>query len=105
MTILPIKNYDVDYANVWYGNITDEQIQSSLFESDCWDGVDNDNYWCLVTFEDIKNDFNQYYFMTPEEQSEVFGEPLAEGYTVYNWIRDCMMNSLSVVESIKRKEC
>lgn len=105
MTILPIKNYDVDFSNVWYGNITDEQIETSLFDSDTWDGVDNDSNWCLLTFDDLKAEFDRFASLSPEKQLEEWGEDLPDNYTVYDWIRDCMMNTLSVVKSIKRKEC
>lgn len=105
MIVLPIKHYEVDYSNMWYGNITNEQIRTALFESETFGDVDHDSNWCILTFDDIERDFNKYLSMSTEEQSELFGEPLGEDYTVYDWIRDCMMNTLSVVESIKRKEC
>lgn len=105
MTTLPIKSYDVDFANIWYGNITDEQIRSVLFESETFGDVDHDSNWCLITFDDLRAEFDRFASLTPEEQIEEWGEDLPDNYTVYDWIRDCMMSTLSVVESIKRKEC
>ena len=105
MTTLPIKNYDVNFSNLWYGDITDDQIRSALFESKAFGDVDHDNNWCLITFDDLRAEFDRFASLTPEEQIEEWGEDLPDNYTVYDWIRDCMMNTLSVVESIKRKEC
>ena len=101
MTTILRSDYDIELADVWYGSITDEQIRSSLFDSDAWNDIDADKYWCILTFDDIRSDFESW---TPEEREEYLGDDNTEDYTVYNWIRDCMMNSLSVVKSITRKE-
>ena len=102
MTTLLRSDYDIELDNIWYGSITDEQIRSSLFDSDAWNDIDSEKYWCILTFDDIRSDFESW---SPEDRTEYLGEDNTEDYTVYDWIRDCMMNSLSVVKSITRKEC
>ena len=91
---------ELDYS-VPYWETTDEYLRSSLFDSDAWEEADDDHY-CILTFDDIRSDFDSW---TPEERSEWLGDDETDDYTVYDWIRDCMMNSLAIVKTIKRKEC
>ena len=85
-----------------YWKATDEQIRSALFDSDAWSNdPDADSYYYILTFDDIADEFNSW---TPETRSEYLQDSDTPDYTVYDWIRDCMMNSLSVIKGFRKIE-
>ena len=106
MLKLKISDYDIEFDDSFpsYYDATDEQLESALYDSDCWDDetgmIDGTKYYCILTFDDIKADFESW---TPEDRKEYLGEDDTDDYDVHNWIRDCMMNSLSVIKSIHKK--
>ena len=81
-----------------YWKATDSQLESALYDSDAW-GNDPEQYFYLFTFKDIADDFLGW---TPSERTEYLQDDDTPEYTVHDWIRDCMMNSLSVVRSVTR---
>ena len=94
------SDYTIDLDDTFpvYWKATDEQLRSALYDSDAW-GDDTEQYFYLFTFKDIEDDFSGW---TPLERSEYLQDDDTAEYTVYDWIRDCMMNSLSVVRSVTR---
>lgn len=94
MIKLPRSYYDIEIDTEFpvYWKATDEQLESALYDSDAWDGSE-ENY-CILTFADIKADFDSW---TPEQRHEYLQDSDTPDYTVYDWIRDCMMNSLTVI--------
>ena len=92
--------FDIELDDsVPYWKTTEEQLRSSLFDSDVYE--DSDENFCILTFDDIRSDFDSW---TPAERAEYLGDCDTPNYTVYDWIRDCMMNSLSIVKSISAKK-
>ena len=81
--------YDDSFPVYW--KATDEQLRSALFN---WETFDTDTTFCIMTFEDIKADFDSW---TDEERAEYLQESNTPDYTVYDWMRDCMMNTLHAV--------
>jgi hypothetical protein len=103
MLKLPSELYNVeldDSDEVWYGNITDERLRTSLFLNQDW-LEDNENCWIILTFKDIEDEFNSW---TPEDRAEYLQDDDTPDYTVYDWLCDWMSNLL-IVKSINRKEC
>ena len=93
-------NITLDDSFPIYWKATDEQLRSAVYDSDAWtDDPDADRHYYILTFDDIRTEFESF---TIEERIEYFQPDDPESYTVYDWIRDCMMNSLSVVRSIER---
>lgn len=99
MIKLPRSKYELidddDFPVYW--KATDEQLMSATYDSDAWDS-DCDEYYYILTFEDIKKDFDSW---TPEERAEYLQDSNVPDYTVFDWIRDCMMNSLSVIKGYR----
>lgn len=82
-----------------YWKATDRELELATYDSDAW-GNDADEYYYILTFEDIRNDFDSWSASDREEYLQDANTP---DYTVYDWIRDCMMNSLSVISGYRKK--
>ena len=100
MKKLPISEYELDYHKSFpvYWKATDEDLRSTMYDSDACD--DAEEYYCILTFEDIEKDFNSW---TPAQRAEYLGDSNTPDYNVYDLIRDCMMNSLQAISGYHRK--
>ena len=83
-----------------YWKATDSQLESALYDSDAWgNDPDANDYYYILTFDDILDEFESW---SPETRAEYLQDDDTPEYTVHDWIRDCMMNSLSGVRSVTR---
>ena len=98
MLKLPRSDYEIviDKSFPTYWKATNDQLESALYDSD----IGEDEYYTILSFSDIKADFDSW---TPEDRAEYLQDSDTPDYTVYDWIRDCMMNSLCVVSGFYRK--
>ena len=83
-----------------YWKASDKELETAVYDSDAW-GHDPENYYYIITFDDIRNDFDGW---SEAEREEYLQDSNTPDYTVYDWIRDCLMNSLAVIKGFKRKE-
>lgn len=94
------SDYDIIPASGFpaYWQATDEQLRSALYDSDAV-GDDPEHFYYILDFDDIRNDFDSW---TPDERAEYLQDSDTDDYTVFDWIRDCMMNSLAVIDGFTR---
>ena len=90
---------DIDREFPAYWKATNEQLESAIYDSDAYD--DSETHYCILTFEDIKADFDSW---TPDLREIYLQDSNTPDYTVYDWIRDCMMNSLSVISGFHKRK-
>ena len=90
--VVPNRDFPV------YWKATNAQLRTALYESDA--DYDSEEFYCVLTFSDIREDFESW---TPEERAEYLGDSNTADYDVYDWIRDCMMNSLRVISGYHKK--
>lgn len=100
MIKLDSKKYEPMYDDnfpIWY-KATNEDIENSLW---VWE-YDNDPFFELLTFEEVKAEFDGW---TEEERKEYLQDDWDNPkYTIYIYMRDCMRNALSAVCGYKRRE-
>ena len=100
MLKLKMTDYDLipDRSFPPYWMATDAELESALYDSD---SAGDEGFYTILTFDDIRSDFNGW---TPKERAEYLQDDDSPDYTVHDWIRDCLMNSLSIIKGITRRK-
>ena len=85
--------YNDDFPVYW--KATDSDLKTALFHFEVFD---DDDHFAIVSFDDIKADFDSW---TAEDRAEYLQDSDTPDYTVFDWMRDCMMNTLHAVSGFR----
>ena len=93
--------YEADILRDFYDDRSvpyETALENAVYWADMW-ADDDDEYMYLVTFDEIKKDFDSW---TPADRAEYLQGDDTPDYTVYDWIDQCLWCSLWVINGYHR---